>query len=105
MLVLLSRAALADFDALKAEAAAGRLRIATDVFPQEPVSTSDPIRQTPNMLLSAHRAGALTNALQQIGTLVLEDLSLIAQGLPPVSCRRAQRETIGLMRSKPIEKS
>ena len=105
MLVLLSRAALADFDALKAEAAAGRLRIATDVFPQEPVSTSDPIRQTPNMLFSAHRAGALTNALQQIGTLVLEDLSLIAQGLPPVSCRRAQRETIGLMRSKPIEKS
>ena len=57
MLVLLSRAALADFGALAAEAASGRLRIATDVFPEEPVAADDPIRQTAGMLFSAHRAG------------------------------------------------
>ncbi len=103
MLVLLSRAALADFDALAHEAGSGRLRIATDVFPQEPVSPDDPIRRVPGMLFSAHRAGALTSALEQIGALVLEDLSQIARGLPPVSCRRAERETVGLLRSKPID--
>ncbi len=103
MLVLLSRAALADFAALTEAAATGRLRIATDVFPEEPVAADDPIRRTPGLLLSAHRAGALTSALQQIGALVLEDLSLIARGLPPVSCRRAERETVARLRSKPID--
>jgi len=105
MLILLSRASLADFDALAAEAGSGRLRIATDVFPEEPVDENDPLRQIPNMLFSAHRAGALTSALQQIGAQVLEDLEQIAAGLPPVSCRRAERETIGRLRSMPIQKS
>jgi len=105
MLILLSRAALADFDSLAAEAASGRLRVATDVFPEEPVATDDGLRKIPNMLFSAHRAGALTNALQQIGALVLEDLHQISAGLPPVSCRRAERETIGLLRSMPVQMS
>lgn len=103
MLILLSRAAIADFDALSKEASSGRLRIATDVFPEEPVATDDPIRKVPGILFSAHRAGALTSALQQIGALVLEDMSQIAKGLPPVACRRAEPETVGRLRSKPIE--
>lgn len=105
MLILLSRAALADFNAIADEASSGRLRIATDVFPEEPVSSSDPLRQIPNILFSAHRAGALTEALQQIGALVLEDLQQIEAGLAPVSCRRAQPETISRLRSMPVEKS
>jgi len=105
MLILLSRAALADFNALADEAASGRLRIATDVYPEEPVAANDPLRQIPNMLFSAHRAGALTYALQQIGALVLEDLQQIKAGLPPVSCRRAERETISRLRSMPVQKS
>lgn len=103
MLVLLSRAALADFPALEAEARSGRLRIATDVFPEEPVAPGDPIRSCPGMLLSAHRAGALTGALQEIGARVLEDLGQIARGLPPVACRRAERETVARLRSKPVD--
>jgi phosphoglycerate dehydrogenase-like enzyme len=105
MLILLSRAALADFDALAAEARSGRLRIATDVFPQEPVATDDPLRKVPNILFSAHRAGALKTVLQKIGDYVLEDLQQIAAGLPPVTCRRAQAETVMRMRSMPIKKS
>ena len=104
-LILLSRAALADFNAISSEAASGRLRVATDVFPQEPVPKDDSIRKTPGILFSAHRAGALNSALQAIGSHVLEDLSLIARGLPPVTCRRAQRETVRMLRSKPIEQS
>jgi len=103
MLVLLSRAAIADFEALANAASSGRLRIATDVFPEEPVAADDPIRKVPGILFSAHRAGALTSALQQIGALVLEDMSQIAKGLPPVACRRAEPETVGRLRSKPIE--
>ena len=103
MLILLSRAALADFDDLAREARSGRLRIATDVFPEEPVAADDPLRTTPGFLFSAHRAGGLTSALTQIGALVLEDLGQIARGLPPVACRRAERETVGRLRSKPVD--
>jgi len=105
MLILLSRAALADFSALSSEAKSGRLRIATDVFPQEPVAEDDSLRNVPNMLFSPHRAGALSSALQQIGALVLEDLQQINAGLSPVACRRAERETIARLRSAPIDKS
>jgi phosphoglycerate dehydrogenase-like enzyme len=105
MLLLMSRAAAADFPALAEAAASGRIRVATDVFPVEPLPQDDPIRQTPNMLFSPHRAGALTFALREIGTRVLEDMDLIAKGLPPVACRRAERETVAMMRSKPVDRS
>jgi len=102
MLLLMSRAAAADFPALTAAAASGRIRVATDVFPVEPVPQDDPIRRVPNMLFSPHRAGALTFALREIGTRVLEDLDLIARHLPPVACRRAEPETVAMMRSMPV---
>ena len=105
MLLLMSRAAAADFTALTAAAASGRIRVATDVFPTEPLPQDDPIRTTPNMLFSPHRAGALTFALREIGARVLEDMDLIARKLPPVACRRAERETVAMMRSKPVERS
>jgi phosphoglycerate dehydrogenase-like enzyme len=104
-LLLLSRAAVADFAALKEYAGSGRIHVATDVFPEEPVAADDPIRLVPNILFSAHRAGALTSALQNIGKLVLEDLGQVARGLPPVACKRAERETVVRLRSKPIDKS
>jgi phosphoglycerate dehydrogenase-like enzyme len=105
MLLLMSRAAAVDFPALTDAARSGLIRVATDVFPVEPLPMDDPIRQVPNMLFSPHRAGALTFALREIGTRVLEDMDLIARGLPPVACRRAERETVAMMRSKPVEKS
>ncbi len=104
-LILLSRAAVLDFEALAEIAPSGMIRFATDVFPEEPVAADDPVRRLPNVLFSPHRAGALTSALQEIGKRVLEDVDLIARGLPPVACRRAERETVMRMRSKPIEKT
>ncbi|MAC43052.1 MAG: hypothetical protein CL913_03640 [Deltaproteobacteria bacterium] len=63
--------------------------------PTEELITFDyPIRTTINMLLSAHRIRTLTYALQQIGKLVLENVDLIRKGLPPISCKRAQFETV-----------
>jgi phosphoglycerate dehydrogenase-like enzyme len=103
-LLLMSRAAAADFTALAAEAASGRLLVATDVFPVEPTPKDDPIRAVPNILFSPHRAGALPLAMAEIGQRVLEDMDLIARGLAPVSCRRAERETVARFRSMPVSK-
>ncbi|MFN0113728.1 MAG: hydroxyacid dehydrogenase [Paracoccaceae bacterium] len=105
MLLLMSRAAIADFDALAEAAGSGRVRVATDVFPVEPAPKDDPIRSVPNILFSPHRAGALVLALREIGDRVAEDVALIARGLAPVSCRRAERETVARMRSMPVKRS
>lgn len=105
MLLLMSRAAAADFPAMAQAAAEGRIRVATDVFPVEPLPMDDPIRRVPNMLFSPHRAGALEFALREIGTRVLEDMDLISRGLAPVACRRAERETVARFRSKPVDRS
>ncbi len=103
-LLLMSRAAAADFAALAAAAGSGRIRVATDVFPVEPTPADDPIRAVPNILFSPHRAGALPLALAEIGDRMLEDMDLIARGLPPVACRRAERETVARMRSMPVKR-
>ncbi len=103
--ILMSRAAVVDFPALLAQAEARRLRVATDVFPAEPVAADDPIRANDGVLLSAHRAGAMTEALYDIGRQAVADAELILRGLPPGVCRRAQRETVLRARSAPIARS
>jgi len=100
--VLMSRAAVVDFPALIDLVRAGRFRAGTDVFPEEPVPPDDPVRGLDGMLLSAHRAGALPDALHEIGEQAVADIELILRGLPPMVCRRAQPETVGRMRSKPV---
>jgi phosphoglycerate dehydrogenase-like enzyme len=103
--LLMSRAAVVDFAALRELVAAGRFRAATDVFPDEPVAPDDPVRQLEDMLLSPHRAGGMREAFLEIGRLAVTDLELILRGLPPVACKRAERETVGRMRSRPVERS
>lgn len=104
-LVLVSRAAVVDFDAMLDFAERGHIRFATDVFPEEPLPASHRARRTPNLTLCAHQAGALKAAIQQIGKLVVADAELIARGLPPILCKPAQPETVDLLRSKPIDKT
>lgn len=104
-IVLVSRAAVVDFDALLDTAARGHIRFATDVFPQEPLPPQHRARKTENCILCAHQAGAMQTALFQIGKLVVADAELILRGLPPVLCKAAQAETIDMLRSKPVSKS
>ena len=101
--LLMSRAAAVDFPELLACVRSGRLRAATDVFPVEPAPADDPARQIEGLLLSPHRAGATPDALLEIGRQTIADAELILKGLPPLSCRRAQRETVARSRSKPVE--
>ena len=104
-LVLVSRAAVVDFESLVDFARRGRIRVATDVFPQEPLPTDHPARHAENMLLCAHQAGALDATIRQIGKMVVADANLIMRGLPPVLCKSAQPETVALFRSKPVAKT
>ena len=104
-LVLVSRAAVVDFDAMLDFAAKGHIRFATDVFPEEPLSASHRARQTDNAILCAHQAGAMPTAIKRIGKIVVSDAELIARGLPPTLCKVAQPETVHLFRSKPVDKT
>jgi phosphoglycerate dehydrogenase-like enzyme len=103
--LLMSRAGVVDFDALTELVAAGRFKAATDVFPKEPVAPDHPVRRLDGMLLSPHRAGGMREAFLEIGRLAVADLELILRGLPPACCKRAERETAGRMRSRPVERS
>jgi phosphoglycerate dehydrogenase-like enzyme len=104
-LVLVSRAGVVDFDAMLDVAETGHIRVATDVFPMEPLPQNHRARRSDNLLLSPHQAGALHDVLTQIGVMVTADAELIANGLPPCLCKVAQVETVALFRSKPVEKS
>ena len=102
VVVLISRAGVVDFPALAAAAASGHIRAAIDVFPVEPIPVRDPVRQTPNTVLSAHRAGNIPEIWIGMGEMVVDDLELVLKGLPPQRCQRAVLETVARLRSKPV---
>ena len=54
-LVVVSRAAVLDLDALVAEVASGRILAALDVWPEEPMPAQAPVRELDGLVLSAHR--------------------------------------------------
>jgi len=102
IVVLVSRAGIVDFDALLDAAAAGQIRAAIDVWPDEPIPADHRARSTPNTLLQAHRAGNIPEIWPLMGQMVVDDLEMILKGLPPQRCQRAHWETVARMRSKPV---
>ena len=101
-LILLSRADVVDFDALLNAVKSGRITAASDVFPEEPLGLDHPVRNQPGFLCSAHRAGALDSAFLHMGDMVMDDIALLDRGLPPMRCKRAERETVSRMRSRRV---
>lgn len=101
--ILLSRADVVDFDALMDAVEAGHIVAASDVYPVEPLPADHRVRSLKGFLRSAHRAGALDVAFKRMGDMVLEDMALLDKGLPPMRCKRAERETVARMRSKPVK--
>lgn len=99
--ILMSRAAVVDFEALNALTLAGKFTAASDVFPIEPMPANHTVRKNENLLLSPHRAGGIPQAFEMIGRMVLDDLSLILRGLPPIRMQKAQWETVKSFASKP----
>lgn len=100
--ILLSRAEVVDFEAMMNAVQSGRILAASDVFPEEPLAKNHPVRTLPGFIRSAHRAGALDVAFKKMGDMVLEDMVLMDQSLPPMLCKRAERETVNRMRSKQV---
>ena len=92
--VLISRSHVVDFDALTEFLHEGRFRAAIDVFPEEPPDASHPIRQAPGVILSAHRAGSISDALRNIGRITADDVEALAAGLPPMHMQTVRAETI-----------
>lgn len=100
-LVLVSRAAMINYDALLDRVEHGDFLAAVDVWPDEPMAADHLCRQLGGLVLSAHRAGGIPAAFAQIGELVLDDLSLLGRGLPPVRMQAAAPELVGRYRNKP----
>ena len=99
--ILLSRAAAVDFDVLTDFVSKGKFSAAVDVFPEEPMPSDHPVRNIGNMILSPHRAGGIPQAFNLIGEMVIDDLSLLLRGLPPVRMQKAVYETVKSFVSKP----
>jgi phosphoglycerate dehydrogenase-like enzyme len=80
LLVNVSRGKVADTDALVAEAASGRLRVALDVTDPEPLPADHPLWSTPNVLISPHVGGASTAFRPRAVALVRRQLRAYASG-------------------------
>jgi phosphoglycerate dehydrogenase-like enzyme len=94
VLAVISRAHLVDFDAMTDLVLERRFRAAIDVFPEEPLDRAHPIRRAPAAVLSAHRAGAIPEALLSIGRMVVDDLEALLEGREPTRMQYATPETI-----------
>lgn len=101
-LVLVSRAAVVDFDALLDRVADGRFVAAIDVWPHEPMPPDHRARRLSGLVLSAHRAGGIPSAFHNIGEMVIDDLRLLDAGLPPVRLQVAAPELVGRYRNRPV---
>jgi len=101
-LILVSRAAVVDYDALLDRIEQGRFLAAIDVWPDEPMPAEHRVRRMDGVVLSAHRAGGIPSAFVDIGDMVVDDLTLLAQGLPPVRMQIAARELVGRYRNRPV---
>ena len=82
LLVNVARGKVADTDALVAEAASGRLRVAIDVTDPEPLPADHPLWTTPNVLISPHVGGASTAFRPRAVALLQRQLAAYADGRP-----------------------
>ena len=101
--VLMSRAAIIKFEDFYKFLKKRKVFAAIDVFPIEPLPKDHKIRKLTNVIFSPHRAGALDSAFKEMGDIVLADLKLINKGLPPRVCKKAIKETVRHLRSKPVD--
>ena len=85
-LVNTSRGALADYDALYAALANGRLAgAALDVFWHEPIATNDPLLSLHNVIVTPHVAGVTDGSYNEIADAVAASIQRLRQGLQIVN--------------------
>jgi len=94
LVVVISRAWCVDYPALMAAAQAGHIRVATDVFPDEPLGPADPLRASRNVILSPHRAAAVPGGRHLIGDMILHDVEAILTGAPARQLKPADPDIV-----------
>lgn len=80
--VNVSRAALIDYGALLERLQQGAIFAALDVFEKEPLGVDSPFRKLPNVYLTPHRAGGITESVQRLLTMLTDDLEAHFEGKP-----------------------
>ncbi|MEM8951388.1 MAG: NAD(P)-dependent oxidoreductase [Pseudomonadota bacterium] len=98
--ILGSRAEIVDFPALLKRAQARAFRLTVDVYPEEPVPPTDPIRKAEHPVLSAHRAGGIPDTYRRMAEWMADDIEQILKGLPPLRLQRAEPTLAAKMRSR-----
>ena len=94
LVLVISRSHLVDFDALVEAANAGRIRLASDVFPSEPVPKRASLRQAENVIWSPHRAAAVEGGRHPIGDMILHDIGAMLAGSDTRRLQRASLDTV-----------
>ncbi|GIH19741.1 hydroxyacid dehydrogenase [Rugosimonospora africana] len=82
LLVNTARSALVDGAALLAELESGRIDAALDVFDEEPLPVTHPLRGLPNVLLTPHEAAGTQESRRRAGEIVLAELGRFSSGAP-----------------------
>jgi phosphoglycerate dehydrogenase-like enzyme len=77
-----ARGALLDHDALRAEAASGRLYAVLDVTDPEPLPDTDPLWSLPNVFLTPHLAGSLGTELGRMIDHAVDEIDRWRVGRP-----------------------
>lgn len=105
MLLVISRAHLVDFDAAIAAAEAGKIRLASDVFPLEPVPKRAAFRQSENVIWSPHRAAAVDGGRHPIGDMIVHDIEAMQAGRDDRRLLRASSDTVRKIVRAPLAAS
>jgi len=80
-LINTSRANQVDYEAMIRALRSGHLAGAgLDVFPDEPLSSSSPLLELPNVTLTPHLAGASSNVVEHQSALLVQGLIALAEG-------------------------
>jgi D-3-phosphoglycerate dehydrogenase/(S)-sulfolactate dehydrogenase len=86
-LVNTARGPLVDEAAMAQALHAGRIAgAALDVFDKEPLPSSSPLRQAPNLILTPHIAGSTHQARAAMAAMAVDNIVRVLRGEPPVSC-------------------
>jgi phosphoglycerate dehydrogenase-like enzyme len=80
ILVNTSRGAVIDEEALVAELSTGRFFACLDVTDPEPPAVDSPLRNMPNVVLTPHIAGTVSNGMRRIGGHIVEELGRYVNG-------------------------
>jgi phosphoglycerate dehydrogenase-like enzyme len=83
LVVNVARGAVADTDAVLAEASTGRLRFALDVVDPEPLPDGHPLFALPNVLVTPHVGGASTAMMPRMARLLREQIERMLRGEEP----------------------